>query len=267
MASDNNRIGQASNELRKATAEVAALVPFEDTYPELTLDDAYAVQMASVQAWTKEGRVRSGYKIGLTNQAGQQAFGLTEPALGHLFKDMCLDSGETQNLGELYQPKVEGELAFVLGHDLAGPGVSALDVRRATYGVVAALEIMDTRFQGWQVKAPGLIADNCSGARYVLDSKVTPLDGLEPRYFGFVLQKNGQVIGSGAGVNVLGDPLESVAWLANKLASLGLSLKAGEVVMSGAVIPPVVAEGGDLIHLTVDRVGQVFCRFDARLDR
>lgn len=261
MALDSSQIEQASRDLRTALGHGATLGPLEEAYPGLTPEDAYAIQLATVRAWTGEGRSLVGYKVGLTNQAGQKAFGIDEPALGHLFADMRLGTGQEMDLGELYQPRVEGELAFVLGQDLAGPGVTAMDVIRATWGVAAALEIMDTRYTDWQVKAPGLIADNCSGARFVLGSGVTPLVGFEARYLGFVMLKNGEVAGTGTGANVMGDPLESVVWLANKLGGLGLSLKAGQVVLSGASAPPVPVGPGDSIHLTVDRVGQVFCRF------
>ncbi len=259
MALDASQIEQASRELRAAWEQGTSLGPLEERYPGLSPDDAYAIQLDGVRHWTGQGRVPVGYKVGLTNRAGQEAFGIDEPALGHLFADMRLTSGDELDLGELYQPKVEGELAFVLARDLAGPG-DPQDVIGATLGVTAALEIMDTRYTDWRVKAPGLIADNCSGARFVLGSQLTSLVGLDTRHVGFVMLKNGQVAGTGAGANVMGDPLESMAWLANKLASLGRSLKAGHVVLSGASVPPVPVEAGDVIHLNVDRVGQVFCQ-------
>lgn len=261
MALDARQIEQASRDLRAALDQGNPIDPLEERYPGLSPEDGYAIQLAAVRAWTVQGRTMVGYKIGLTNRAGQKAFGVDEPAMGHLFADMRLASGNELNLSELYQPKAEGELAFVLAQDLAGPGITTMDVVRATLGVTAALEIMDTRYTDWRVKAPGLIADNCSGARFVLGSQLTSLVGLDTCQLGFVMLKDGQVAGTGSGANVMGDPLEAVAWLANKLAEMGLPLKTGQVVLSGAAVPPVAVQAGDFIQLTVDRVGQAYCQF------
>ncbi len=259
---DRAQAQEAARGLMAAALEVRPLEPLRLTFPDATLADAYSVQMILVEAYTAQGRKPVGKKVGLTNQAGQDAFGAAEPALGHLFADMAVPHGGGGDSARFYLPRVEGELAFVLGCDLAGPGVTALDVLRATEGVMPAIEIMDTRITDWQVKVIDLVADNCSAAAYVLGSELVPLTGFDPARLGFVMLKNGRVASTGAGANVLGSPLQSMVWLANKLGELGLSLRAGEVVLTGAAAPPLPVGKGDVIQLAVDRVGEVGCYFE-----
>jgi len=256
-----NEIDRAARNLLEATEKNVPIDPVIKTHGAITVQDGYRIQHTMVEKCTADGRRIVGKKVGLTNKGAQKNFGATEPALGHLFEDMMVKIDEGIQISRLYQPRVEGELAIVLEKDLAGPGITALDVVRATAGVTAALEIMDTRIIDWNVKVQDLVADNCSGAAFAIGGLLVPLKDFDPRYIGFVMEKNGQLVSTGTGVNVLGSPLESAAWLANKLAQLGMTLKAGEIILTGAAAPPVPVEAGDSIHLTIDRVGQLGCYF------
>jgi 2-keto-4-pentenoate hydratase len=261
MSLTENEVNRAAHALLEATKKNEPIDPLFDSYGASSLLDGYRIQRTMVASWTAEGRRIVGKKVGLTNKEAQKNFGAREPALGHLFDDMLVNTDEGIQISRLYKPRVEGELAIVLKRELAGPGITPLNVVRAAAGVTAALEIMDTRIIDWNVRVEDLVADNCAGAAFVLGGNLVPLEELDPRYVGFVMEKNGQLASTGAGANVLGSPLESVAWLANKLAQMDMSLKADEIILTGAAAPPVPVEAGNCIHLTVDRVGQVGCYF------
>ncbi len=223
----------------------------------MTLEEAYRVQAILVETWSNQGRRVVGKKVGLTNAAGMEKFGAHEPALGHLFSDMLVDPAAGLDATSLYKPMIEGELAFVFKKDLTGPGVTTLDVLRATEGVMSSVEIMDTRIVDWQINVLDLVADNCSARAFALGSELVQIRGFDPANLGFVMRKNGQVVSTGTGANVLGSPLTAVAWLANKLGQMGNAIKGGEVVLTGAATPPVAVAAGDVVQLSVDRIGEV----------
>lgn len=235
--------------------------PLSDTHPDMSVEDAYAVQMVNVKRRVDAGARVIGKKIGLTSPAMQQMFGVAEPDYGHLLDDMLVYQGEPIAASSLLQARIEGEIAFVLDRDLEGPGITPTEVIRATAGVVAALEIVDSRIREWKIKIQDTVADNASSAVFVLGSQMESPVGLDMRYVGFVLTHNGHLAGTAAGAAVLGSPAQSVAWLANKMAEFGIKLKAGEVVLSGAAAAAVPISAGSSVSLTVDRVGDVSCRF------
>jgi 2-keto-4-pentenoate hydratase len=256
-----NEIGRAARSLLEATEKNKPIEPLTKTHGEMTVRDGYRIQQTMVEKWTADGRSVVGRKVGLTNLGAQKNFGASEAALGHLFDHMRVKRDEGIEISRLYQPRVEGELAFILEKDLSGPGITPLDVLKATAGVTASLEIMDTRIIDWNVKVQDLVADNCSAAAFAVGGYLVPLKGFDPRHIGFLLEKNGQLVSTATGANVLGSPLESVAWLANKLAQMEMRLRAGEIILTGAAAPPVPVSAGDSVHLTIDRVGQVGCFF------
>jgi 2-keto-4-pentenoate hydratase len=225
------------------------------------VDEAYRIQLITVEAQLSEGRKVVGKKIGLTSPAMQQMFNVNEPDYGHLFDNMLAYQGAEVSASRLLQPRIEGEIAFVMERDLMGPGVTPADVIRSTAGVTAALEIIDSRIRDWKIKIQDTVADNASSGAFVLGSKLVPLTDLDLRCVGFVMTKNGQLAATGAGAAVLGSPVQSVAWLANKMGEYEISLKAGEVILSGAAAAAVPVQAGDSIHLTVDRIGDVACFF------
>lgn len=261
MALSDKELSGVAQRLLTATRDRRPIEPVTKNYPEITVQEAYKIQILNVEARLSQGCKVVGKKIGLTSPAMQEMVGVDEPDYGHLLDDMFVYEGMGLDASQLLQPKIEGEIAFVLEKDLSGPGITSVDVLRSTAGVMASLEIIDSRIKDWQIKIQDTIADNASSAGFVLGSKLVPLANLDLRRVGFVMTKNGQLVGSGAGAAVLGNPVQSVAWLANRLADYGISLKAGEVILSGTPTAAVPVEAGDTIHLMVDRIGDVGCFF------
>ena len=250
-----------SNALLGAEATKTPIDPLTATYPGLTAEEAYKIQLAGVQAKSRQGRRVVGKKIGLTSKAMQDLFGVPEPDYGHLFDNMLVPEGQPCRRADLLLPRVEGEVAFVLKETLKGPGVTIADVFRATEGVMAAIEIVDSRIRDWKIKLADTVADNASSGLFVLGGKMAPAKDLDLRLIGMCLEKNGQVMNSGAGVAVLGHPAASVAWLANKLGEFDIPLGAGEIVLSGAVTAAVEAAAGDSFHVFFHGLGSVGVRF------
>jgi len=236
--------------------------PLTDTHADITVQDAYRIQLITVERRVQSGRRIIGKKIGLTSPAMQQLFKVMEPDYGHLFDDMLNYQGEAVEAARFLQPRIEGEIAFVLDRDLSGTGITPTEVLSATAGVVAALEIVDSRIEDWKIKIQDTVADNASSGAFVVGSKMVSATGVDLRHVGFVFSKNGRVAGTAAGATVLGSPVQAVAWLANKMGEYGLGLKAGEIILSGAACAAVPVKAGDSIHLVVDRVGEVSCFFD-----
>lgn len=256
-------------ELKKLTAELkkaheggGAIEPLSARYPDMTLQVAYEVQLMLLETWRKAGRRVVGRKVALTSQATQEGLGTHEPAFGHLFADMVWHSGDLLRFKDLYQPRIEGELAVVLGERLAGPGLTLVDVLRAGAGLMPALEIPDTRIRDWNITVTDLVADNCAARAIVVGSGLVPMNAFDPRYVGYVLERNRRLLATGVGADVMGNPLLAVVWLANKMGELGLALEPGEIILTGSTVAPTAVERGDRIALTIDRVGRVACGFE-----
>lgn len=261
MALSDKELSDVAQRLITASNERKAIDPLTETYPGITIEEAYGIQLKVVNARVAGGRKVVGKKIGLTSPAMQEMLKVNEPDYGHLLDDMLVYQGMGMSASRLLQPRIEGEIAFVLGRDLTGPGITPADVVRATEGVTAALEIIDSRIRDWKIKIQDTVADNASSAAFVLGAKMVAAKEIDLRYVGFVMTRNGQFVGAGAGAAVLGSPIQSVAWLANKMGEYGISLKAGEVILSGAAAAAVPIQAGDSIHLTIDRLGDVACFF------
>lgn len=245
-----------------ATAqEIGGVEAITSKYPELTVAQAYQIQLQTIEAELSEGNVITGKKIGLTSVAMQTSLGVNEPDYGHLLQTMQIANGGKVPSEQLLQPKVEGELAFVLKKDLVGPNLTTIDVIQATDYIVPALEIVDSRIKNWQIKLPDTIADNASSGLYVLGDEKFYLHDIDLKNIGMALYKNGQLLNTGAGVACLGNPLTAVVWLANKLAEYDISLKKGEVILSGALSAAVDAEVGDVFSCKFNRMGEVRVEF------
>lgn len=237
------------------TRQVGA--PLTELHPAITAADAYRIQQATLARHLAEGRRVTGRKIGLTSRAMQAMFGVFEPDFGALLDHLAFDSGDEVPADLMIQPKVEGEIAFVLAADLPDRRVTVRDVLDATAYVTAAIEIVDSRFRNWKIKLADTVADNASFGGYVLgDRRCAPAD-LDLRLVGMVLEKNGAVVGTGAGAAAMGHPAACVAWLANTLRGLGTPLRQGDVVLSGALTAAVEASPGDRFHVAFDRLGAV----------
>ncbi|MDR1794856.1 MAG: fumarylacetoacetate hydrolase family protein [Erysipelotrichaceae bacterium] len=251
---------QLSEALYNAQASHQAIPALTDSH-NLTPADGYRIQLLNIERYVKEGRVISGKKIGLTSKGMQDMFGVNEPDYGHLFADVYYPDGIAP-ISQFLQPKVEGELAFVLKEDLPLSGVTSQMVLDKTAYVVPAFEIVDSRIADWKIKLPDTIADNASFGGYVLgkvkiDPKVTDLKAIE-----MTMLKNGDVYNQGKGSDVLGDPAYCVAWLANKMGEFGIALKAGEIVLSGAFAAAPVAAHGDVFVAKFIGLEDVECRFE-----
>ncbi|HLI27526.1 MAG TPA: fumarylacetoacetate hydrolase family protein [Chloroflexota bacterium] len=261
VALDRATIEQLADELLEAERTRVAIAPLTERYPGLDVRDAYAIQLAIVARKTAAGARVVGKKIGLTSRAMQRQLAVDQPDYGHLFDTMMVIEGGDVPVATLLQPRVEPEIAFVLKADLPGPGVTREQVLAATAYVTPAIEIIDSRVRNWQIKLGDTVADNGSSARVVLGSVITPVDAVDLRLVGCVLEKNGEVISTGAGAAVLGDPALSVAWLANTLASFGIPLQAGEIILPGSLTRSEPVRAGDVVRATYDRLGSVSVRF------
>ena len=248
--------------LDEAFEQHVSIAPLTEQYPSLTVEEAYAVQMNRVEQALRSGEVISGKKIGLTSEAMQNLLGVDQPDYGHLFQSMEVQHGASVQLSQLFQPKVEGEIAFVLKEDLAGPNVTAEDVLQATDYVVAAIEIVDSRIKDWRIKIEDTVADNASCGLYVLGTTKRKVNEIELQNIEMQLQIDGQVYNEGRGSDVLGDPALCVAWLANKLYEYGARLQAGEVVLSGALSAAAVAVEGNTYTAQFTELGEVTVRFE-----
>jgi 2-keto-4-pentenoate hydratase len=237
-----------------------AIAPFTDADPTLTMADGYAVQAELTRLILAGGDRIVGYKVGLTSKPMQRLIGVDTPDYGPVLGSTIYRDGDEVSLGRFIQPKIEAEIVFVLGAPLRGPGVSVSDAHRATAGVAAAMEIVDSRFADWRIKLADTVADLASNGAVAISDYVLPLAGLDPRYLGMTLSRNGEVIDTGAGAAALGSPLGVVAWLANTLGGVGIGLEPGQVVMTGALHAAVPMAAGDVFRADFDRLGPVTVR-------
>lgn len=263
MLSETQR-REASTTLVDAEQHNEPVSPLSETFPAIDMEDAYAIQRMGVQRRIAGGARLAGHKIGLTSRAMQEQLNVGEPDYGHLLSDMFVLEGMDIPASELCSPRVEPEVAFVLKHRLAGPGLTVADVLRATAFVLPALEVIDSRIADWRIALPDTVADNASSARVVLGASPVPVDRFDLRLIGAVLWKKGKVEETGASGAVLGNPASAVCWLANELAGFEVALEAGQVVMPGACTRAVPVQAGDHVRAEFDGLGFVSVRFSGR---
>ncbi len=260
MSAQTELIRQCAALLYDAERSRAPIPPLTREHPELTADDAYAIQLVNVGRLCSGGAVVTGKKIGLTSPGMQQLLGVGEPDYGHLFSYMDCDCDVASDA--LIQPKIEAEIAFVLGEDLPPRDVTAGDILSATAYVCAAFEIVDSRVANWKIRLADTIADNASSGRYVLGSHHVPPAGLELASVTMTTERAGDgIVSEGIGSAVMGDPAVSVAWLANCLRRYGVPLKRGEIVLSGAFAAALPATKGDVYTAAFSTLGTVTARF------
>ncbi|WP_295472645.1 2-oxo-hept-4-ene-1,7-dioate hydratase [uncultured Pseudomonas sp.] len=264
---DHSIIQQAAERLDQAERSREQVRQFSLDHPGISIEDAYAIQRAWVQRKIRDGRKLVGHKIGLTSRAMQVSSNITEPDYGALLDDMFFDEGSDIPFQRFIVPRVEVELAFILGKPLKGPNVTLFDVLDATEWVIPALEIIDARIQ--QVdpqtqatrKVFDTISDNAANAGVVMGGRaVRPID-IDLRRVPAVLYRNGVIEESGVSAAVLNHPAKGVAWLANKLAPYDVTLEAGQVILGGSFTRPVAANPGDTFHVDYDQLGSIACRF------
>ena len=255
-------ITRAAQLLWEAEKNVKAIGRLTDLYQDMTLGDAYEVQRVTLKKRLDAGQHVAGMKIGLTSAGMQALLGVHEPDFGYLTDAMLIREGQPCQMAGLIAPKVEAELSFCLKKDLAGPGVTIADVYEATVYVVPSLEIVDSRIRDWDVKLFDTIADNGSAAGFVLGSGMRRIEDVDMRLTGMAFEKNGKLMNSGVTAEVFGNPAAAVAWLANTLALHGECLKAGQIIMAGAVTAALPAAAGDCFTASFYGCGSVSIRFE-----
>lgn len=235
----------------------------EQHLPVGDLAAAYQVQRTLVAEWLAAGRRRVGAKVGLTSEAVQRQLGVDQPDFGMLLADMAVPDGAEVPAGRLLQPKVEAEVAFVLGASLPQPEVTTVDVIRAVEFLLPAIEIADCRIADWDITIVDTVADNAAAGLFVLGTQPRRLSDVDLRTCGMVLEQAGEPVSVGAGAACLGNPLHAVAWLAGTLAAAGDPLQAGDVVLSGALGPMVPVTPGADYEARISGLGSVRVRFAA----
>jgi 2-keto-4-pentenoate hydratase len=252
---------EVARQLLDAYASGKPIAPLTSTFDDLTLEDAYAIQLLQIEELTKGGRTVKGHKVGLTSAAMQQLLGVSDPDYGHLLDDFFYLEHAPIPMSRFVQPRVEPEVAFVLKQPLRGPGVTVHEAIAAVDFILPALEIVDSRIEDWKIGLFDTIADNASSGAVVLGSTPTALGEVDLRLSGAIMTRNGVVVGTGAGGAVLGSPITSLVWLANTVGARGVTLEAGHVILPGAVCAMAAVEAGDTFAATFAGLGTVTARF------
>lgn len=249
------------DELHAALTARTTVEPITNRHPDLTIEQAYAIQQRLLSRRLAAGERVVGKKIGVTSKAVMDMLGVFQPDFGWLTDGMVYNEGQAIEAASLIQPKAEGEIAFVLKKPLKGPGVTAAEVLAATEGVMACFEIVDSRIRDWKIRIQDTVADNASCGVFVLGDRLVAPHEVDLATCGMVLEKNGEVVATGAGAAALGHPANAVAWLANTLGPLGIALEAGEVVLSGSLAAMVPVRAGDNLRVTIGGIGGCSVRF------
>ncbi len=259
---DQQQIMACGDELFEAMLQRHKLRPFTERFSDISIEDAYHISLRMVERRVEAGEKIIGKKIGVTSKAVQNMLNVHQPDFGYLTDKMAYNQGEEMPISErLIQPRAEGEIAFILKKDLMGPGVTNADVLAATECVMPCFEIVDSRIENWQIKIQDTVADNASCGLFVLgDSAVDPRK-VDLATCGMVVEKNGAILSTGAGAAALGSPVNCVAWLANTLGSFGIGLKAGEVILSGSLVPLEPVQAGDFMSVSIGGIGRASVRF------
>jgi 2-oxo-hept-3-ene-1,7-dioate hydratase len=263
----NDTIAALAKELYEARKKRVPLRHFSKRFPEMTIEDGYAIQRAWVALELADGRVIKGRKIGLTSRAMQQSSQIDEPDFAPLMDDMFFAQGADIPIGRFIAPRVEVELAFILGKPLKGPGATLFDVLSATEYVTPAIEIIDARIEqfdretGAPRKVFDTISDFAANAGVVLGGRPVKPTEVDLRWVGALLHKNGVIEETGLAAGVLNHPATGVAWLANKIAPYDEQLNARDVVLAGSFTRPTTAQAGDNFHVDYGPLGSVAFRF------
>jgi 2-keto-4-pentenoate hydratase len=254
-------IDTASHRLLNAAATRTPCPPVRDLIGATDIDAAYAVQACGTAAKLASGATVVGRKVGLTSRAVQRQIGVDQPDLGYLFDDMGYTDGDVVPMKLLLQPKVEAEVAFLLGADLATGPLTEDQVRSAVESVTAAIEIVDSRIANWDISFADTVADNGSSALYVLGTAHRTLAQVVPADVTMSMTINGQPVSTGSGAACLGDPINAVVWLARQARSFGDPLRAGQIVLSGALGPMATVRPGDVVTADLGDLGSVTATF------
>ena len=258
---EQTQITQLGDELYEALVAGKTVSPLTSRGFDITIEDAYHIQQRMLSRRLENGEHIIGKKIGVTSKPVMNLLGVHQPDFGYLLDGMVYNEGESIEMNSLIQPKAEGEIAFLLKKDLQGPGVTAADVLAATEGVMACFEIVDSRITDWKIKIQDTVADNASCGVFVLGDQLVDIANVDLGLCGMVLEKNGEIVVTGAGAATMGHPVNAMVWLANTLGKLGIALKAGDIVLSGAMGAMVPVVKGDNLRMTIGGLGGCSVRF------
>lgn len=250
-----------AEELYRALRDRRTVAPLIARHPDLTIDDAYAISLAALERRKGDGERVVGKKIGVTSKAVQDMLGVHQPDFGFLTDRMLIRGAIDIDANGLIQPRAEAEIGFILRDSLKGPGVTVEQVIAATQAIVPCFEIVDSRIENWQIGIVDTVADNASCGVFVLgDARADPRDHDLPNLH-VTVTKNGQPLSQGYGHAVQGSPAQAVAWLANTLGAYGVTLDAGDVILSGSLVPLEPARAGDIFEMQLHGVGACTASF------
>jgi 2-keto-4-pentenoate hydratase len=252
---------QLADELARAEDDRVAVAPLVDRFPDIDVVDAYEIQLLNIQRRLRTGARVIGHKVGLSSKAMQQMMGVDEPDYGHLLADMEVFEDVPVDTAKFLLPRVEVEVGFILGADLPGEDCTEADVLAATVAYAPSIELIDSRIKDWKIGLTDTISDNASSAGWVLGKQRVAPGDIDIKAIDAVLTRNGEVIAEGRSDAVLGDPVIAVAWLARKVASFGVRLKAGDIVLPGSCTRAIDARPGDDFHAEFSGLGSVRLRF------
>ncbi len=252
---------KAAADLMHAVKTLQPIAPLRDRLDRTDVESAYAIQEANTQAWLAEGRRLVGRKIGLTSLAVQAQLGVNQPDFGMLFADMAVGDGEIVAAGRLIQPKVEAEVALVIGRDLTHERHTYADLISATEYALPAIEIVDSRIENWNIKFVDTVADNASSGLFVLGGRPVKLSEVDLTACAMEMKRGEEVVSRGNGRACLGSPLNAAVWLADMMVRCGRPLQAGDIVLTGALGPMVAVQSGDRFDVRIEGLGSVSALF------
>jgi 2-oxopent-4-enoate/cis-2-oxohex-4-enoate hydratase len=256
---DTDRLG---DELYAALRERHTVAPLTERCPGINIDDGYAVSRRILDRRVAAGERVVGRKIGVTSEAVQRMLDVHQPDFGTLTDAMMFDDGADVPVDRLLiQPRAEGEIAFVLARDLIGPDVTEEDAIAATRCVRPCFEVVDSRIHDWRIRIQDTVADNASSGVFVLGKGEVDPRAIDLKACKIAIDKNGAPLSEGVGAAALGSPAYCVAWLANSLSRFGIPLRAGEIVLSGSLVPLEPVRAGDRMHLVLEGIGSASVRF------
>ncbi|OUS32479.1 2-keto-4-pentenoate hydratase [Thalassotalea sp. 42_200_T64] len=257
----NENVIKAALQIRTAHQQGYPCEPVRDLLPAQCLASAYAVQQLNTEYFQQQGRRTVGVKAGLTSKTVQSQLGVNQPDFGVLYADMFIGDGDTVALDAVMQPKVEAEIALVLKHDITVTEPTVVDIINATAYALPAIEIVGSRIANWDINIVDTIADNASSGLFVLGSKPVALKDIDLRLCGMVMERRGEQISTGAGQACLGNPLNAAVWLAKTFVANGSPLKAGDIILTGALGPMVQVAPGDVVETRISGLGTVTVAF------